>query len=82
MHIYNPAKWLDSKIVIPHLLLLPGKQPEKRKLPAYMAPDGENFRGINAVRVLGQEKSYTIDKVIATGYDTYLAAFEVLIPAL
>ena len=38
-----------------------------------MAPDGENFRGINAVRVLGEEKSYTIDKVIATGYDTYLA---------
>jgi acyl-homoserine-lactone acylase len=47
-----------------------------------MAPDGQNFRGINAIRILGQEKSYTIDKVIAKGYDTYLAAFEVLIPAL
>ncbi|HMK05628.1 MAG TPA: penicillin acylase family protein [Ferruginibacter sp.] len=50
--------------------------------PAYMAPDGENFRGINAVRVLDKEKAYTIDKVIAAGYDTYLPAFEKLLPAL
>jgi acyl-homoserine lactone acylase PvdQ len=47
-----------------------------------MAPDGENFRGINAVRVLGRESSYTLDKVIAAGYDTYLAAFEKLVPLL
>jgi acyl-homoserine lactone acylase PvdQ len=47
-----------------------------------MAPDGENFRGINAVRVLSNENSFTIDKVIAAGYDTYLAAFEKLVPAL
>ena len=33
-------------------------------------------------RILPEEKSYTIDKVIAKGYNTYLAAFEVLIPAL
>ena len=47
-----------------------------------MAPDGENFRGINAARVLAKEKQYTIDKVIAAGYDTYLPAFEILVPAL
>ena len=47
-----------------------------------MAPDGENFRGINAVRILDQEKSFTIDKMIAAGYDTQLAAFEKLVPAL
>ena len=47
-----------------------------------MAPDGENFRGINAVRVLDREKSFTIDKVIAAGYDNYLTAFEILVPAL
>lgn len=56
--------------------------PQKQNYPAYMAPDGENFRGINAVRVLAKEKSYTIDKVIAAGYDTYLSAFEKLVPAL
>jgi acyl-homoserine lactone acylase PvdQ len=56
--------------------------PKKQNYPAYMAPDGENFRGINAVRVLAREKNYTIDKVIAAGYDTYLSAFENLVPAL
>jgi hypothetical protein len=47
-----------------------------------MAPDGENFRGINAVRVLSREKDYTIEKVISAGYDTYLSAFAILIPAI
>ena len=27
-----------------------------------MAPDGENFRGVNAVRTLGEGNKYTIDK--------------------
>ena len=47
-----------------------------------MAPDGENFRGINAVRTLNEVKKYDLDKVIKAGYDTRLAAFEILIPAL
>lgn len=56
--------------------------PKKESYPLYMAPDGENFRGVNAVRTLGEEKKYNIDKVIKAGYDTRLSAFEVLIPAL
>jgi acyl-homoserine lactone acylase PvdQ len=47
-----------------------------------MAPDGENFRGINAARVLSNENKFTIDKTIAAGYDRKLSAFEILIPAL
>jgi acyl-homoserine lactone acylase PvdQ len=47
-----------------------------------MAPDGENFRGINAVRLLSKGTKYTLDKVIADGYDSKLSIFEVLIPAL
>lgn len=56
--------------------------PHKEDFPFYMAPDGENFRGVNAVRVLNETKQYDIEKVINAGYDTRLAAFEVLIPAL
>ncbi len=56
--------------------------PKKKDYPAYMAPDGENFRGINAARVLSRENKFTIDKTIAAGYDRYLSAFEVLVPAL
>lgn len=56
--------------------------PKKDDYPAYMAPDGENFRGINAVRTLNETSNYNVDKVIKAGYDTRLAAFEVLVPAL
>jgi acyl-homoserine lactone acylase PvdQ len=56
--------------------------PKKENYPAYMAPDAENYRGINAVRVLAAEKSYTLDKVIAAGYNRTLSAFEDLVPAL
>jgi acyl-homoserine lactone acylase PvdQ len=47
-----------------------------------MAPDGENFRGLNAVRVLENETQFTIDKMITAGYNRTLPAFEVLLPAL
>ena len=82
VHIYNPANgWLQNCNSTPFTAA--GKNsPKKENYPAYMAPDGENYRGINAVRVLSNENNYTIDKVITAGYDTYLAAFEQLIPAL
>lgn len=47
-----------------------------------MAPDGENFRGVNAVRIFSKGDHYTLDKVIADGYDTKLSIFEILIPKL
>ena len=82
VHIYNPPNgWLQNCNSTPFTVA--GKySPRKTDYAAYLAPDGENFRGINAVRVLDEEKKYTIDKVITAGYDTRLAAFEVLVPAL
>lgn len=56
--------------------------PKESDFPKYMAPDGENFRGLNAVRVLAREDKYDLDKMIKAGYDTYLTAFEFLVPAL
>ncbi len=82
VHLYNPANgWLQNCNSTP-FSAAGAVSPKKADFPPYMAPDGENFRGVNAVKVLDKEKSYTIDKVIAAGYDTNLAAFEVLIPAL
>jgi acyl-homoserine-lactone acylase len=79
--INPPNGWLQNCNSTPYTVA--GiNSPKKNNYPAYMAPDGENFRGINAVRVLDREKSYTIDKVIAAGYDSYLAAFKKLVPAL
>ena len=56
--------------------------PKRENFPSYMAPDGENFRGVNAVQVLNQVEQYNIDKVITAGYNRKLAAFEVLVPSL
>lgn len=78
----NPANgWLQNCNSTPYTVA--GiNSPKKENFPNYMAPDGENFRGINAVRTLSETNSYTIDKVIKAGYDKRLAAFEILVPAL
>ena len=82
VHSYNPMNgWLQNCNSTPYTVA-GENSPKKFDYPSYMAPDGENFRGINAVRVLNREKKYTIDKVISAGYDTYLSAFEILIPAI
>jgi acyl-homoserine-lactone acylase len=82
VHIYNPVNgWIQNCNSTP-FTAAGENSPKKENYPKYMAPDGENFRGINAVKVLASEQKYTLDKVIAAGYDTNLAAFEVLIPAL
>ena len=82
VHVYNPANgWLQNCNSTP-FSAAGNLSPKKADFPPYMAPDGENFRGVNAVKVLDKEKNYTLDKVISAGYDTNLAAFEVLIPAL
>ena len=82
VHLYNPKNgWLQNCNSTPYTVS-GTNSPKKEDYPKYMAPDGENFRGINAVRLLSKGEKYTLDKVIADGYNTYLAFFEVLIPAL
>lgn len=82
VHLVNPRNgWLQNCNSTP-FTVAGGNSPRKKDYPAYMAPDGENFRGINAVRVLSAGNKYTMDKVIAAGYDRYLSAFQVLVPAL
>ena len=82
VHIYNPASgWIQNCNSTP-FTVSGSSSPKKENYPTYMAPDGENFRGVNAARVLSSENKFTIDKMIAAGYDKKLSAFEVLIPAL
>lgn len=82
VHQYNPENgWLQNCNATP--FTMSGKfSPKREAFPSYMAPDGENFRGINAVRVLEPPRRYDLDAVIAAGYDRYMAAFAVLGPAL
>jgi acyl-homoserine-lactone acylase len=82
VHLINPVNgWLQNCNSTP-FTVAGVNSPKKENYPAYMAPDGENFRGINAVRVLSAQGKFNLDKVIAAGYDRYLTAFAVLIPAL
>lgn len=82
IHVYNPKNgWLQNCNSTPYTVA-GTESPKKENYPAYMAPDGENFRGINAVKVLGSQQGYTLDKVIAAGYDKHLAFFDGMVPAL
>lgn len=82
VHQINPkGGWLQNCNSTP--FTMSGiNSPQSKNYPAYMAPDGENFRGIQAVRLLSSVKNYTLDSLIKIGYSTYLPAFEVLVPAL
>ena len=82
VHLINPPNgWLQNCNATP-FTVAGTNSPKRESYPAYMAPDPENFRGINAVRLLSKEQKYDLDKVIAVGYDRHLTAFEILIPAL
>ncbi len=82
VHVYNPKTgWIQNCNSTPYTVS-GSSSPKKENYPAYMAPDGENFRGVNAARVLSIENKFTIDKTIAAGYDRKLSAMEILIPAL
>ncbi len=82
VHLFNPTNgWLQNCNSTPYSVAGDNSPKEENYIP-YMAPDGENFRGINAVRILNKGKDYTLDKVIADGYDSKLSIFEVVIPAL
>jgi acyl-homoserine-lactone acylase len=82
IHVYNPSTgWIQNCNSTP--FTVSGiSSPKKTDFPTYMAPDGENFRAINAARVLSRENAFTLDKTIAAGYDPILTAFEILVPAL
>ena len=58
------------------------ESPRKERYPAYMSANPENPRGIHALRVLTGQKDFTLDRLIAAAYDSYLTAFEPLIPTL
>ncbi|MEJ5994797.1 penicillin acylase family protein [Pedobacter sp. Du54] len=81
VHVYNPVNgWLQNCNSTPFSAA--GKNsPIKANYPSYMAPDGENFRGVAAVKLLSRPMKYTLDKVIATGYDSFMPGFEVLVTA-
>lgn len=82
VQVRNPASgWIQNCNATP-FTVAGSSSPAKSAYPAYMAPDAENYRGINAVRVLSRKPLFTLDTLIAAANDPHLAAFDDLIPAL
>ncbi|HEV8080275.1 MAG TPA: penicillin acylase family protein [Chitinophagaceae bacterium] len=82
VHVYNPSTgWIQNCNSTP-FTVSGTASPDKNKYPKYMAPDVENPRAVNAIRLLSKQNNFTLDKMIATAYNTYLAAFDVLLPSL
>lgn len=82
VHIYNPVNgWIQNCNSTP-FTAAGENSPKASAYPTYMAPDGENYRGVNAVRVLSKVEKFSLDDLITAGYDRHLAAFDDLIPAL
>jgi acyl-homoserine lactone acylase PvdQ len=83
VHVYDPASgWIQNCNSTP-FTVSGSSSPKKENYPSYMAPDAENYRAINAERLLSEAKGLTIDKLIKEiGYSHYLSAFEVLLPPL
>ena len=55
--------------------------PKAANYPPYMAPDGENGRGINAVNLLNKIDKISMDELIQLGYNKHLSAFDILLPS-
>ncbi|MGB9107223.1 MAG: penicillin acylase family protein, partial [Telluria sp.] len=56
--------------------------PDCKAYPAYMWSLPQNARGIHAERVLHDAHDLTLDGLIGKAYDSYLTAFEPLVPAV
>jgi acyl-homoserine-lactone acylase len=82
IHLYNPASGFIQNCNSTPFTAAGGSSPKKEKYPTYMATEPDNFRGILAARLMEKANKFTIDSMIAAGYNTYLAAFEKLIPSL
>ncbi|MDJ0364193.1 penicillin acylase family protein [Hymenobacter sp. H14-R3] len=83
VQVRNPASgFIQNCNSTPYTVAGPTSSPAKAQYPSYMAPDAENYRGINAVRVLSRKKVFTLDTLIAAANDPHLAGFEKLLPSL
>ncbi len=82
VHVYNPPTGFIQNCNSTPFTVSGGSSPQRHNYFPYMAPDGENFRGVNAARLLAGNSAFTVDKMIAIGYNRQLAAFEILTPAL
>ena len=83
VHVYNPPTgWIQNCNSTP-FTVSGNSSPKKENYPTYMAPDLENYRAINAERLLDEKNDLTVDRLIKeVGYSHHLSLFDVLLPQL
>jgi len=80
--VLNPENgWIQNCNSTPYTSALEFS-PKRADYPNYMSQDQENFRGIHAIELLTGRSGYTLDGLIEMAHDSYLPAFEALIPGL
>jgi acyl-homoserine-lactone acylase len=80
--VLNPPNgWIQNTNNAPWSVSGPNS-PRKADYPAYVESGGENPRGLHAIRVLEGKKDFTLQSLIDAAFDSYLTAFEPLVPAL
>ena len=82
-NLLNPASgWLYNSNNWPWSAAGPSS-PKRGDYPAYVETGGEeSWRGVHALRVLSNKKDFTVEGLRAAAYDSYLPAFEKMIPPL
>ncbi|HVM90152.1 MAG TPA: penicillin acylase family protein [Puia sp.] len=82
IHIYNPESGFIQNCNSTPFSASGKSSPKKNNYPAYMAMDGQNGRGLNALRLFDNDQKFSLEKVMEAGYDHYLSIFAILIPPL
>ena len=82
-NLLNPASgWIYNSNNWPWTAAGPSSR-KASDFPVYVEMSREESpRGVHAVRVLENRKDFTIDKLIAAAYDSYMPAFAEMIPKL
>ena len=82
-HLLNPASgWLYNSNNWPWSAAGPSS-PKRADYPSYVETGREeSARGYHAIRVLSNRKDFTVERLRAAAYDSYLPAFEKLIPTV
>ncbi len=79
-NVFNPPNgWIQNTNNWP-FSVAGENSPSPDDYPVYVERGGENARGVNALRVLSREDSFTLESLTAAAYDPFLSAFAEMIP--
>ncbi|WP_201986487.1 penicillin acylase family protein [Hymenobacter rubidus] len=82
VQVHNPASGFVQNCNSTPFTVAGPSSPDSARYPRYMAPDAENYRGLNAVRVLSHRGKFTLDTLIAAADNPHLTAFDDMLPPL